>query len=282
MSFVLIVVVVVRPWGGHDRGWATHLNLTDEPLDNYSRSVETLINPDGGAPIEIWQRASCSKTTGNQTEKYVSPVSYDLEPCGDDPQREWVAHGCAGCHGLDGTGGVVGPTAIEVIGAKFGEQIRFGANGMPAFSESDLSDEHIALLTDYLATVRAKVFPGGIPPTPTPVPTPTPQPTATPAPSGGSNATAPTPAAEPPSSDLLKLGREVFEVTAGTDGCAYCHGFDGTGNGQGGESAPNIVGADRSQVREALRGAFDMSDIKLSRDELAAVIEYLQFLATGN
>ncbi|MDA1258416.1 MAG: c-type cytochrome [Chloroflexi bacterium] len=274
LGFVLIVVVVIRPWGGTNISWGTHLNLTEEPIDDYTRNIQTFVSAEGSAPLGVWKRADCDSST-----TVGSPSGYegvDLPTCGGDPVVEWVAHGCAGCHGINGTGGAVGPNVQEVKVDEFSERVRFGANGMPAFDPADLSDEHVALLSEYLQSQWASNFPGGVIPTPTPEPTavPTAIPTITPEATVGPVAT---PSAEPPSSDLFDLGKLVYEETAGNEGCDKCHGLDGTGSGTG-EGAPDIRGASRSAVREALRGAFDMSDIKLTNEELAAVIEYLQFL----
>lgn len=273
LGLVLIVLVVVRPWGGPDISWRTHLNLTEEPVDDYTRSVQTFVSAEGAAPLAVWQRAGCD---GPATVSLPSgDEGVDIPACGDDPAVEWVAHGCAACHGLQGAGGVVGPDVQEVIVEEFSERVRFGANGMPAFGLLDLSDEHIALLSDYLQERWVSNFPDGIPPTPTPTPTPTPSPTPVPtvAPVTTVEPVA-TPSAAPPVSDRFALGKLVFEETAGASGCAECHGLDGKGI----ESAPDVRGATRSQVREALRGAFDMNDIKLTSEELAAVIEYLRSL----
>lgn len=273
LSLVLIVVVIVRPWGGPDISWRTHLNLTEEPIDNYSRNIQTFVTTEGAAPIAIWQRADCNGPASVALASEDQDV--DLSACSADPVVEWVAHGCAACHGLQGAGGIVGPNVQEVNPDEFSEQVRFGANGMPAFGPSDLSDEHIALLSDYLQERWLSNFPGGIPPTPTPTPAPTPVPTVSP------TATADpvsTPAVVETVNDLFVLGKLVYEETAGINGCAECHGLNGKGQGSKGLDAPDIRGASRSEVREALRGAFDMSDIKLTSEELAAVIEYLKFL----
>ena len=260
MMVLLLVVVVVRPWGNHDNSWATHLNLTDEPLEGYSRSVQTFVSEEGSAPILVWEQKGCGD------------VADASGGCDSDPATEWIVRGCAGCHGLSGEGAAVGPNIQQVADVDFLDRIRFGANGMPAFDPLDLSDEHIALLADYLRQVRLT--------NPAPVdPTPTVQPTATAVPAQPTAVgPSPTSPANPPDDDSLALGKLVYDETAGGVGCAECHGLDGKGQGRRGESAPNIVGASRTAVREALRGAFDMQDIKLTGDELAAVIEYLQFL----
>lgn len=262
LSFTLIVAVVIRPWSGPDESWRTHLNLTEEPISGYTRTAQSIVSPEGTAPISVWRAAA--ECDGNAV------TEQDVTPCGDLENVEWVVHGCASCHGLQGTGGV-GPNLLLMTLDDLLEQTRFGPVGMPVFDPLELSDEHIAFISAYLEEMKL-ANPDAIP---TPTPTPTPRPVTTATATVGPDAT---PEAGLPDSDALVLGRLVFEETAGDVGCAYCHGLDGRGQGEGGEDAPNIRGASRSEVRQALKGAFDMSDIKLSSEELAAVIEYLQYL----
>lgn len=84
----------------------------------------------------------------------------------------------------------------------------------------------------------------------------------------------------PSGDDALALGQLIFEETAGTIGCAYCHGFTGDGNGAAGEGAPYIRGASKSAIRGALTGGVPlMGFIKLNETELDAVTKYLLHLA---
>jgi mono/diheme cytochrome c family protein len=73
---------------------------------------------------------------------------------------------------------------------------------------------------------------------------------------------------------LLAVGREIFEVTAGGVGCAFCHGTDGGGSAYG----PNIRRASRQDIANALRWAGEMSQIRLSEMEVDAVALYLSQL----
>jgi len=293
VSLLLIVAVVIRPWGGHDRGWATHLNLTDGPLDGYSRNVQTFVSPEGEAQIGVWTRAGC----GNQAAISTDKPTYDNIPikqpaCTDEPIVEWMAQGCAGCHGLDGTGGAVGPNLQELPRLDFADQIRFGPKGMPAFHQLDLSDEQIQVIADYLVQVGGPaptVTP--VPPTPTPLPpTPTavpPTPGPTEVASGGtpeatSVVAAPTPVPSPaPDSldaELIAAGKLLFEKAAGIKGCAECHGFKAEGGGPGASNAPSLFAPTRSDIRAALSGATDMTDIKLTSSEIEALVAYLEVI----
>jgi mono/diheme cytochrome c family protein len=84
------------------------------------------------------------------------------------------------------------------------------------------------------------------------------------------------PAAEAPGSNLLALGRTIFEKTAGDVGCAACHGTDARGGVQ--FKAPDIRGADEMRIRAALTGVKEMSRIALNDAEIAAVVAHLQEL----
>jgi mono/diheme cytochrome c family protein len=82
-----------------------------------------------------------------------------------------------------------------------------------------------------------------------------------------------------PTSDLLARGKLIYEKTAGGVGCASCHGLDGKGKPEIG-ARPNR-GASETQVRGALIGGVPvMSFIKLTDEEITAVIAYLQWLDT--
>jgi mono/diheme cytochrome c family protein len=78
--------------------------------------------------------------------------------------------------------------------------------------------------------------------------------------------------------NALALGRTIFEKTAGGVGCASCHGMNGRGVDALG--TPEIRGVTEAQVRTALTSVQQMSRIMLNDAEIAAVVLYLQQLAT--
>lgn len=69
---------------------------------------------------------------------------------GGDPVALWVGAGCAGCHGLTGGGGIVGPDLSKTNLEDMIEALRDGEHGMPAFPEERLSDAQVRALIDYL------------------------------------------------------------------------------------------------------------------------------------
>jgi|AMFO01.1.fsa_nt_gi Cytochrome c, mono- and diheme variants len=58
--------------------------------------------------------------------------------------------GCAGCHLVDGSGGVVGPKLRPEDVTELTRDVRRGPGGMPAYNESVLSNDDLALMFAYL------------------------------------------------------------------------------------------------------------------------------------
>ncbi len=165
LSFTLIVLVVLRPWAGPDTTWRTHQNLTDAPIANYTRGVQAVVSPEDSGPLEVWSVYQCGEEGIALPLRAASLIpSKGLEtagarttagdPCRTDGRIEFVAHGCASCHGLDGGGGVVGPDLSEVTASEVRRATRKGPKGMPAFSEEDLTDDHVALIVEYLREMQ--------------------------------------------------------------------------------------------------------------------------------
>ena len=182
---------------------------------------------------------------------------------------------CSRCHGIDRAGiEDVAPDlsatsfALEESDAWLADRIVNGYKDMPRFGRV-LTDDQVAVIVAFLRGMNVNM-----PPTTTTIATTTTAPPAT--------ATPGTPTTEPPPTttaapdgvdpDVLALGKQVFDVTAGGEGCANCHGFDGKGTNQG----PNIIGASKSAISGALGGGIiDMENIVLTAEELDAVYQYL-------
>jgi len=74
----------------------------------------------------------------------------------------FLANGCAACHGLAAQGGAVGPKLDleEIFREDFGPIVRSGPGGMPAFTDSILSDVDLDAIYGYLkATAQASATP---------------------------------------------------------------------------------------------------------------------------
>ena len=73
---------------------------------------------------------------------------------GTDARTIYFGAGCAGCHGLRGEGGVVGPRIWAKSDKTFTEALRAGPEGMPVFMANRISDDQIAAIVDYLHDQR--------------------------------------------------------------------------------------------------------------------------------
>lgn len=65
-------------------------------------------------------------------------------------KRLFVTQGCASCHGLDGRGGVVGPSIVGTKAAKLRVKTSVGPQGMPAYAPGALTDQDLADIAAYL------------------------------------------------------------------------------------------------------------------------------------
>jgi cytochrome c553 len=68
--------------------------------------------------------------------------------------QTYLGAGCAGCHGLSGEGGVVGPDIWKTNAQDMLDAVRNPDGGMPAFDAKRLSDEQIEALALYLNDLR--------------------------------------------------------------------------------------------------------------------------------
>lgn len=169
---------------------------------------------------------------------------------------------CARCHGVDQQGiEDLGPDvsatsfALEESDEWLFERISSGKGAMPRF-DGVLAAAQIDSIILFLR--------GGIPAPTTTTTTSGSAPTTTTGSDGGDI-------------DLLALGKEIYDVTAGGVGCASCHAFDGQGTNDG----PNIIGSSKSGISGALGGGVpDMDDIKLTSEQLEAVYQYLRTLGS--
>lgn len=171
---------------------------------------------------------------------------------------------CARCHGIDRMGiEDSGPDlsqtsfALEESDEWLIARIHDGKNEMPRFGRI-LTEDQIETIVVFLRGGTALVT------------------TTTTAPPAAGETTTTTTAPDEDNDAVLILGEEIFLITAGGTGCAKCHGIDGQGTGDG----PSIIGVSKSAISTASGGGVpDMDDIKLTRDELEAVYQYLRTLS---
>lgn len=93
---------------------------------------------------------------------------------------------------------------------------------------------------------------------------------------GGGGTTVTTPGSGQLSdAELLAVGEDLFQRSAGGVGCAACHGPDGHGT----SVAPNIIGMPKARIERAIDGGVpQMSIVELDDTQLEAVFRYLQTL----
>jgi mono/diheme cytochrome c family protein len=78
------------------------------------------------------------------------PASADQVTYG---QQLFTAKYCSGCHGLDGRGSIIGPSIVSATAAKLKSKTHSGPGAMPAFEPNSLSDNELAAMAAYLASM---------------------------------------------------------------------------------------------------------------------------------
>lgn len=61
-----------------------------------------------------------------------------------------MAEDCAACHGLDGRGGIIGPSIVGASADKLRSKTQVGPRGMPAYAPGALTDADLAAIAAYL------------------------------------------------------------------------------------------------------------------------------------
>ena len=99
----------------------------------------------------------------NRTEQMLvgTPVPYMGDALAVSPATDPVAHGkqlfvidgCAGCHGLDGRGSIIGPSIVGVTAAKIGSKTKVGPKGMLPYAPGVMTDQDLAAIAAYLSSV---------------------------------------------------------------------------------------------------------------------------------
>jgi cytochrome c553 len=126
IALTLLIIIAHGPY--------THANLDTGYDPSYTRTNQILI----GAPIPY---------TGD---------GLAVQPANDQVERGkqlFVAEGCATCHGLDGHGGIIGPSIVGTKAAKLRVRTNVGPGGMPAYAPGVLSDQDLAAIAAYLESM---------------------------------------------------------------------------------------------------------------------------------
>ena len=126
IALTLLMIVARSPY--------THSNLNFNLDRRYTRTDQILV----GAPIPFG--------AGRLT---VSPASDQIEL----GKQLFIADSCASCHGLDGRGGIVGPSLVEKTAKKLRTTTLVGPKGMPAYADGALSDADLEAIAAYLNSI---------------------------------------------------------------------------------------------------------------------------------
>lgn len=130
---VLLIALTLLVIGA--RSPFTHVNLDEGYDPSYTRSGQDLVGesvPYAGGGLAV-------------------PLASDPVERG---QQLFVSKGCASCHGLDGRGGVVGPSIEDTKADKLRSKTSSGPKGMPPYASNALSDEELAAIAAFLKTTK--------------------------------------------------------------------------------------------------------------------------------
>ncbi len=123
IALTLLAIVARSPW--------THANLNLGFDPRYLRTEQMLV----GAPVLM------------RGDMLAVPRASDPVQLG---KQLFVVDGCASCHGLDGRGGIVGPSIVGTKVDKLRVKTQVGPQGMPAYAPGALSDQDLAAIAAYL------------------------------------------------------------------------------------------------------------------------------------
>ncbi len=123
IALTLLTIVARSPW--------THSNLDPGFDPRYRRTEQMVVS--GPMPMAGAAMAVTPATDPAQLGKQL-----------------FVVEGCAGCHGLDARGGVIGPSLIGTKVQKLRTMTNVGPKGMPAYAPGALTDQDLAAIAAFL------------------------------------------------------------------------------------------------------------------------------------
>ena len=127
IAFTLLAIVARSPY--------THSNLNVAFDSRYTRTDQAIV----GAPVPFGGDMMAVKPASN-------PVQLG--------QQLFVVKGCAACHGLDGHGGIIGPSIVGTKAGKLRVKTTVGPQGMPAYAPGALTDQDLAAIAAYLEAMN--------------------------------------------------------------------------------------------------------------------------------
>ncbi len=123
IGLTLLTIVARSPY--------THSNLDLGFDPRYTRTDQAIV----GAPVPF-------SGDGLGVQPASDPVQLG--------QQLFVTKGCASCHGLDGRGGVIGPSIVGTKADKLRSRTTAGPQGMPAYAPGALTDQDLAAIAAFL------------------------------------------------------------------------------------------------------------------------------------
>lgn len=129
VMLVVIVGLVLRPWASADTDAMTKLNLAEEIPEEYQRTQGSYPGIPGYL-YPSWQ------PNGLQAAKGYA---------------EYIGHGCAFCHGLDGSGTATAGPVSGYGGDIVRSFVREGPGQMPSYSEDELTEDELQSIIDWIA-----------------------------------------------------------------------------------------------------------------------------------
>ncbi len=126
LALSLLTIVMRSPY--------THSNLNLGFDPGYTRTQQTVV----GAPIPV------------AGDPLAVPRSNDPVDLG---KQLFVSDGCAGCHGLDGRGSIIGPSIVGTKAEKLRVKTNVGPKGMLSYAPGALTDSDLAAIAAYLQSM---------------------------------------------------------------------------------------------------------------------------------
>jgi len=123
LALTLLTIVARSPY--------THSNLNLGFDPRYTRTQQMVV----GAPVPVTGHPLAVPRASNPVEL---------------GKQLFVSNGCAGCHGLDGHGGIIGPSIVGTKTEKLRVKTNVGPKGMPPYAPGALTDQDLAAIAAYL------------------------------------------------------------------------------------------------------------------------------------
>ena len=123
IALMLLSIVARSPY--------THSNLNASFDPGYTRTDQMVVGPP--MPLSAGELA---------VPRASDPVALG--------KQLFVIDECASCHGLDGRGGIIGPSIVGTKADKLRVKTQVGPGGMPPYAPDALSDADLAAIAAYL------------------------------------------------------------------------------------------------------------------------------------